>query len=55
MEFEFMLVFSVFSEIFRRQLSKRIQVEGTVLVNTLVNDEMLTVLLWSKGMPAVGA
>jgi len=54
-EFEFMFVLLVFSKIFRRQLPKGIQIEGTVLVDTLVDVEMLTILLFDKGMPTVRA
>jgi len=52
-EFEFMLVLLVFGKLIRRKLSKGIKVVRTILVDTLVNIEMLSILLFNKGMLAV--
>jgi len=54
-EFEFMFILLVFCKIFRRQSPKGIQVEGTVLVYTLVDVEMFTILLFDKGMTTIRA
>jgi len=52
MKLEFMLVLPVFGKIFRRQLSEVVKVEGTVLVDALMNVEMLAVLLLDENVSA---